>query len=388
MWPDFAGGSIFNLMQGVIAARGGRPLGPLPDGVDIRRWADAPTLVLLVLDGVGMAQLDLLPHTAFLRRHCTRTLTSVFPSTTATAITTFMTGCTPARHGVTGWHVRCEEVGDQVIAVLPVRPRGDIALGMTEDQALERLHPVDDVFSGLRLASSVISPADIADSSFNRRHSRGAQRTAYRGGMIGLLQGLSGVLDAVPAPGYVYAYWPDFDHCAHHQGCRSDQAAALLAEADAALEAWCERWQGPPIQLVVTADHGFIDAAAERLLELENFPALIDCLDGPLSGERRAVFCHVKSGRRRDFERALGDLSHACTPWPIDDLLAARRFGDGPVHPRLRSRLGDWLLEMKDDWTLRDTLPGERPFRLIGVHGGSSAAEMRVPLIELCAGNR
>lgn len=386
MWPDFAGGSVFNLMQGVIAARGGRPLGPLPAGVDVRRWADVPTLLLLVLDGVGMAQLDLLPDTSFLRRHCTRALTSVFPSTTATAISTFMTGCAPARHGMTGWHVRCEELDGQVIAVLPVRARGDATMGLTEEEMLDRLDLARDVFAALPVASSVLSPADIAHSPFNMRHSRGARRSAYRGGMSGLLHSLSAVLDATPVPGYVYAYWPDFDHCAHHRGCRSAEAAALLAEADAALEAWCEGWRGPPVQLVATADHGFIDAAAERLLELEHFPSLADCLDGPLSGERRAVFCHVKSGRRRDFEHALGDLLHACVPWPVDDLLAARRFGDGPIHPRLRSRLGDYLLDMRDDWTLRDTVPGERPFRLIGVHGGRSAAEMTVPLIEAGVG--
>jgi hypothetical protein len=35
---------------------------------------------------------------------------------------------------------------------------------------------------------------------------------------------------------------------------------------------------------------------------------------------------------------------------------------------------------MADDWTLRDRVLGERRHAQIGVHGGATEAEMRVPL--------
>jgi hypothetical protein len=38
---------------------------------------------------------------------------------------------------------------------------------------------------------------------------------------------------------------------------------------------------------------------------------------------------------------------------------------------------------MKDDWTIKDWLPGEKPFRMLGVHGGASRDEMEIPLIVL-----
>ena len=387
MWPDFEGGSIVNLMQDIVRARVGRSSLPGVSGVDVRDWRDARTVVLLVLDGVGLKQIESLPESAFLRRHVVRGLTSVFPSTTATAITTFMTARPPVEHGLTGWHVRCVEPGldGRVLAILPVTPRGGGPLGMAADEALALTCRSPALFSGLPIASQVVSPAEIADSPFNRRHSEGAQRTAYEG-LDGLFAALDGALDASAPPAYVYAYWPDFDHCAHMRGCASEQAQTLLRGMDAALEAWAARRQGDPVQLLITADHGFIDAPAERLLELECFPALADCLASPLSGERRAVFCHLKPGRERDFERALADLSDACTPWRSADLLEAGRFGPGAPHPRLSERIGDWTLEMKADWTLRDTLPGERAFRLIGVHGGTSAAEMQVPLVACSLG--
>ena len=46
-------------------------------------------------------------------------------------------------------------------------------------------------------------------------------------------------------------------------------------------------------------------------------------------------------------------------------------------------RVGDYTLVMKDDWTITDWLPGEKRYALVGVHGGSSVEEMRVPLIEI-----
>ena len=41
--------------------------------------------------------------------------------------------------------------------------------------------------------------------------------------------------------------------------------------------------------------------------------------------------------------------------------------------------------EAKGNWTIKDWLPGERRHTLIGVHGGTSEAEMRVPLLAIDA---
>ncbi len=63
-------------------------------------------------------------------------------------------------------------------------------------------------------------------------------------------------------------------------------------------------------------------------------------------------------------------------------LLAGEYFGLGEPHPRLADRIGHYVLLMKDNFVLRDRLlgEGERPVH-VGVHGGTSAAEMYVPLI-------
>jgi hypothetical protein len=382
MWPDFEGGSILDLTCSIARARGGAVSGTGLRATDTADWHDARTVILLVLDGVGRAQLGLLPPDAFLRRHAVGELTSVYPSTTATAITTFMTGRAPAAHGLTGWHVRCAEPGldGRVLAVLPVTARDGEPLPYAQEEILARLCRVPALFQALPGGSQVIAPQDIVDSAFNLRHSSGAQRVGYAG-VEDMLAAMTRAVRAAQPLSYIYAYWPDFDHCCHLRGSGSVDAAEVLRAMDDALGAWVRNNAGSDALLLVTADHGFIDAPPDRLIELESLPALADCLAGPLSGERRTVFCHVKPGRLRDFEREVQALDHACSVWRSAALLAAGRFGPGEVHPRLLQRIGDFTLEMRDDWTLRDTMAGERAHRLIGVHGGTREEEMIVPLV-------
>ncbi len=67
-----------------------------------------------------------------------------------------------------------------------------------------------------------------------------------------------------------------------------------------------------------------------------------------------------------------------CSPNPF---LAAGLLGPGQPHPRLAERLGSHALLMEAGWTIVDHVPGEHEHTMIGVHGGLSADEMRVPLI-------
>ena len=45
------------------------------------------------------------------------------------------------------------------------------------------------------------------------------------------------------------------------------------------------------------------------------------------------------------------------------------------------SRVGDYVLLMKDNYALLNTLPGRRRVEIVGHHGGTSEDEMKVPLI-------
>lgn len=381
--PDYFGGSIANLMWSIAGAFGVPPAAcpPLrepPPGLN-----DGGHVLLIVVDGLGARQLAHAAPNGVLACATACTLTSVFPSTTASAITTFLTGATPAEHGLIGWHLYFEEI-DAIGAVLPFRLRGS-------DERLSRC--------GLRAedlprrptllerlpACDVIAPRKIVDSEFNLAHCAGARCHGY----ASLAELFSTIERCLRVPGprrFVYAYWPELDSVAHEYGASSRQAGESLRRFDRGFARLMTSLGRCGTSVLVTGDHGLIDAPEGELILLEQHPRLAAMLARPLSGERRVAYCHVRPDARRSFEDYVGnELEGRVTLLPSRDAIARGWFGPGVHHPRLASRAGDYLLLMNARATLKDWLPGEKRYRQIGVHGGLTEDEMLVPLIALRA---
>ncbi len=379
--PDYAGGSIANLMRTLADACGAPPPPQAPlaarYGLDAGRLARARNIVLLVVDGLGARQLAAHGSGA-LRAQAGPPLTSVFPSTTAAAIPTFMTGLAPAQHALTGWHMWLDEV-QSVAAILPLTPRAGTPFAETPAELAGRLFTHRPIYAGLHRPAWVVSPQEIAFSPFNAFHSRGADTLAYAD-LDGLMQTLAGLV-RVPGRKFVYAYWPLLDSVAHRCGSDSKEAHATLAAFCGAFDALVAALAGSDTTLLVTADHGFIDSPPRRVIPLDDHPELAALLARPLCGEQRVAWCYLKPGAADDFVSYVGRrLGEAATAIPCSRLVEDGWFGPPPAHPRLASRIGDYALLMRDNWTIKDWLPGERRYSLLGVHGGTSTDEMLVPL--------
>lgn len=377
--PDYRSGSIVNLMGAILEAFGAEPRPAYPPLAGLEAVLARRTVVLLVIDGLGDECLAR-AHAPALLGHRRDRLTSVFPSTTATAITTFLTGEAPQQHGLTGWHTYFKELGS-VVTVLPfVARHGGEPLSRAGIEAGPFLGHAP-VFDRLRARSVVVAPERIIHSDFNVAHSGRAERRGFAT-LAQLFGTVSAIARSAAERTYVYAYWPELDHLAHEHGVGSRAVRGHLGELDAAFGRFLAHLHGTDTGVIVTADHGFIDVPPERNIELDDHPALADTLVLPLCGERRAPYCYVHPDRRAEFERYVRErLAHACELHASQALIEAGWFGLGPPHPRLHERVGHYALVMKENWTLKDWLPGERRFVQLGVHGGTTAEEMYVPLI-------
>ncbi|WP_300341082.1 alkaline phosphatase family protein [Accumulibacter sp.] len=380
--PDYSGGGIVNLMQSIASACGSTHARyPQLHLLSAAQLARARHVLLIVIDGLGLRTLSRHGVSPRLQGHLLGSMTSVFPSTTASAITTFMTGLAPAQHGLTGWHMHLDEI-DQTLAILPLTPRTGPPRLLPE-QLPPRLFEHPSLFQTLDRESWVVAPQSIAGSTFNAWHSRGAQSMAYRT-LPGMFAGIAAVLQEAVAPRYVYAYYPDLDACSHHYGTDSRQALQALAGFDAHFGELVRQLRGSDSWLLVTADHGFIDSPGRRVIDLDDHPQLAALLLRPLCGERRVAYCYVAAANRPAFEAYVRrHFGRACHLYRSDQLIAAGWFGPAPYHPRLSTRVGDYTLLMKDNWTIKDWLPEEKRYTMLGVHGGISSNEMRVPLIAL-----
>jgi len=318
---------------------------------------------------------------SFLCRHRKGRLTSVFPPTTASAVTSFFTGVAPQQHAITGWFTYFKELG-AVAAVLPFMPRYRGATFSEAGISPAQLVGHDSLLNSLNIPCHVVLPQYLADSDYSRTLSGRAARHGFENlaQMFACIENL-----AVPhKPGLIIAYWAELDSQAHAHGIGSDAVAAHFLELDKGCSNSLPLLAERGATVIVSADHGLIDTSKAHTIHLHDHPELAAMLTLPLCGEPRCAYCYVRSDRREQFERYVHErLDFACELRRSSDLFREGYFGKGPPSPRLEARIGEYVLLMKGNYVISDRLVNEKQFHQTGVHGGFSAEELYVPLIVL-----
>jgi len=383
---DYQGGGIVNLMTSISLGLGAEP-GPYAPArlLDADEIGAARQVVLLVVDGLG--ELFFRTDPGELAGAHRGALSSVFPSATAAAVSSFFTGVAPQQHAVTGWHLYLRELG-MVVKSLPFVPRfGGASLtdwGRSPELMLRR----PSLFPRLDCEVRQVAPQQIVASPYNRLATGNAVTYAFDD-----FQQCCRHIAQLACLGdhssrrrqFISAYWPQLDSLAHQHGIDSTAVRKHWRELRSGITELARELAGSDSLLLVTADHGFIDTRPESVVELADHPNLAECLSLPLCGEPRAAFAYVRPGRCRDFEQYVQEvLGNAFELHASEALLAAGWFGLGTPAPELHQRIGDYVLIPRGDQVIHESLGDERGWPgMIGVHGGCSEAEMLVPLLAL-----
>lgn len=364
------------LARGLGAGAGQYPA--LPIGVP--PLTEFRNVVLLVVDGLGASLVDRLGSNSALVTNKRADITSVFPSTTTSAITTFLTGLAPLQHGLPGWHVYFAETGG-VTAVLQYRLRGAGSAGKLPRKAAHRIYDQRPFSDRIAVGATLVLPSWIVDSRYNVALSGTAKPRAYAT-LHDFFRTLADTVRRQDARQYIYAYYPELDRVAHEFGSASPEAQRQLETIDRGFGTLLENIRGTNSIVILTADHGFIDSNLNDRIDIGDHPAFAKLLAHPLCGESRAAFCHVKNGCRTAFLDYIQEhFQNRMAAFESHDLIEREYFGSGDAHPSFLDRIGDYVLIMNGTATIKDWLPGEPRYTHIGVHGGVSATEMRVPLI-------
>jgi len=377
MKPDYTQ-SIVNLSASLAHALGAEDSGYAPlAALDPGELCGRP-LALLLIDGLGDALLEQFPD-SHLARARVGALSSVFPSTTASALTSLATAVGPQQHAITGWHMWLRELGS-VAAILPFTPRHGGCSYSSAGWTPQQFIGAKPWHRHLHTPLYQLAPEWLRNSDYSRTLAGSARRLGSQDMADFFAQLVQQLGDGQPQ--YLYAYWCELDSLAHRYGSRSSPVRDHFLALDRAFAEACSALSGSGALLLASADHGFIDTTAEHTLKLEDHPDLAATLALPLCGEGRAPYCYVRPGREADF---LAYVQHNLAAWcevvPGAELISLGWFGLGAPHPRLHERVGDYVLLMRENYVLRDRLANEKPFIQLGVHGGISAAEMNVPLL-------
>jgi hypothetical protein len=324
---------------------------------------DAAQVVILVLDGLGWEQFA--EHRAEMPVLATfegGPVTTVVPSTTATALTSITTGLTPGEHGLVGYRI---EVGGDVLNVLRwSTPAGD-ARRKHEPKRLQPFTP----FMGESVA--VVTKADFDRTGFTEAHLRGQRMLGWRA--VSSLAVTVGDLLRAGEP-LIYTYYDGIDKVAHERGFGRFYDAELRTADSIVEQVRAELPDGAA--LLVTADHGQVDVGPNtRLLD----DGVLK-LTRQMSGEGRFRWLHAKPGADGDLYQAASS-AHGDVAWVMtrQELIEGGWFGP-VVSPPVAARLGDVALITKTPISFHDPADSG-PFPLVCRHGSLTSAEMLVPLL-------
>jgi predicted AlkP superfamily pyrophosphatase or phosphodiesterase len=382
--PNYENGSIVNLVSSITTALGNSPAthNPLPL-LDTHFISAKKNVVFIVLDGLGY-NFIMEQDSSFIKSNLVGNCTSVFPSTTATAITSFLTGMSPAQHAVTGWFVYLKELGT-ISAILPFKPRYGGEIFSKSDIFAKDIFRQSTIFEKINRKSYTLSNDYIINSDYTKFYSKGSTSVAYKKESIeNFVMNLRTLVQDIPEEKFIYAYWPTFDTLAHKNGIHSLNCKNHYQELSRALENFIYSISNTNTVVIVTADHGLIDSPKEALIDLDLHPKLRDTLVMPLSGDPRAAYCYVKQGMTNSFENYVHEhLAEVCSLYKSTELVEKHLFGLDEPNPKLWDRIGDYVLIPKENYVIKDKVLGESPHYYTGHHGGVSADEMYVPVIVL-----
>lgn len=355
--PDYAGGCISNIVPVLL------------DGAHEREsWmppfaTEANQVVLLVIDGLGWDQLQDRVHLApTLASLAGGPITSVSPSTTATALTSIATGLTPGEHGVIGYRVA---VDHEVLNIL----RWTTPLGDARNRIDPHVFQPQAAF--LDQCPCIVTKAEFASSGFSGAHLSDVRFRGYRVSSTLLVEVDRALRGGEP---FVYTYYDGIDKVAHEYGLGEHYDAELR---------YVDRMVADLLELlprgaalVITADHGQVHVGDNTI------PLAADVLTHVSfqSGEGRFRWLHARPGRAEALRDAV-EACHADTGWVRTRDQTIEEGWWGPtVSDEARERFGDVALAAREPVSYIDDAD-TGPYELVGRHGSLTAAEMYVPLL-------
>jgi predicted AlkP superfamily pyrophosphatase or phosphodiesterase len=341
------------------------------DAINCGESPSGRELVFLV-DGLGADLLskyaDVAPSLSRMVMH--GTVTTSFPSTTATSLATLTTGEMPGAHGMLGYTVQVPRSGGRVLNSLKWDERVDPVMWQPVPTLFERA-------SAEGISTTHVAAKRYENTGFTRAVFRGAN---YKGANVSADLISETVAALQKSPSFVYLYVNDVDSAGHSDGVGSDKWIAALKSVDDLVKALMQKLpKGTRIWL--TADHGMINVEEKVILGKEN-ELLTDI--AVIAGEPRMRHLYLStesaSAEKEVISRWESELGSKVTLHTRQSAIAAGLFGPN-VSLDASERAGDVIAIAQGNLVLLDPERADKEGAMIGHHGGDSVIESSVPLL-------
>jgi hypothetical protein len=376
---------------------GTRPTLP-KDALGSTETSGVENIVLMLLDGLGYAewqrQADHGFFGALAKGGSVRPITTVFPSTTAAALTTVSTGLTPQEHGLPEWFVYMQELGE-IIVTLPFTRVGD-----SGRDTLEGAYDPRNLFDGTtifkRLKDSGINCTSLTNrvlayTAYSKVSRFGSDVVPYSSASD-LSVSLRRLLERSRGRNLFYVYWSYVDTIEHTYGPNTDEAeveASLISHAfEEGFLSKLSRDAAKRSLVLATADHGQINIMPEKTLYMNRFGKLTRALQTNLSGQKippwgsaRDAYMKVEESRLEETKAYLESrLDGVASVLKTEDAICEGLFGINRPSRKFRRRIGNLMVLPHGTKTVWYRYRKGDSLDLRGHHGGLSEDEMTIPL--------
>lgn len=360
--PDFDGRSIYNLSQSITAFFGGKP-----EGKELAfEIPENEGLALFLFDALGATTLEKVGPA----NHPHEEITSVFPSTTATVLTTLFTGRAPAEHGVIGFMTFVKEAGGIVNMLGVAHPTGP-QLPISYDKLTPKTERIGKKLTNLGVRCIAILPKSVSNTPMSNFDDDGFSAVIPYYDPWDLRTVVEKELEKKEKK-FVYVYVPYVDTLSHHYGPYSEESLSAAKDLIEFFEREADRARG--YTLMGTADHGQVEVDPA----LPPPPELMSLLELPPYGDSRAMFLKTAEPERViDYlEENFPDMIIMTREQVLKEGLLGKNETNYP------ERLGDLLvLPQSKRIFIYPYTENNESFNYRGHHGGLSPEEMRVPLL-------
>ena len=372
--PDY-NHSILNLITSILKYYKVKTNHPSLESLDKQLQNKYKNVVFIILDGMGEHILNRSLPDGYFNTNKIDCITSVYPSTTTAALTTYYSGKPPYETGWIAWSQYFKEYG-RAIDMLKHREsyKGD-SIEDAKINVFEDIVKYTPVFEQIEQASPNVKAYELMPSYSDRRSKRSIRTDSIEE----IIENIE-MLCKNPDEKFILAYSDNPDGLLHKLGTTSEETEEFIQQTELKIKEMCEKLSEDTI-VIISADHGHKDI--DKAYFILDYPEIQECLIMPPSLESRALTFWVKEDMKKEFEErfknAFGDEFLLMTK---NEFLYKNLLGYGQKHPKIDDFIGNYIaLSTKGSIIVLETYLADGKSVKKSTHCGLSKEEMEVPVV-------
>ena len=335
-------------------------------------------VVLVILDGMGENILKNISPNGTFSKNKIDEITSVYPSTTTAAMTTYYSGKPPIETGWIAWSQYFKEYGRN-IDVLPERDSYTGEKMKVKNQKISDIIGYKTVYEQIKEQNSNIETYEIMPSYCEKK----TKLTMTANTVEEMCESIVTLCKNTQNK-FVIAYNDNPDGIIHKNGCYSEETKKFVLEAEQEFEKMLQKLKCTNTLIILSADHGHQDI--NETIDILELKEIQECLIMPPTLESRMIGFFVKYNKRKEFEDIFNKLfKDKYILYSKEDLLKSNLLGYGNRHKKIEDFIGDYIAIAISDVRINIgtylSREMKHPDEKKSTHCGLTKNEMEVPLI-------